>query len=199
LRRLVDRIAPQSGDVLVQLGDCINRGPNSYGVVDYWLGFSACTRYVLAGNHEELMYDYLAENSPSIFGYGGKPTIASYRRAGWTCQRGDISSIPPDHYAFYLGALPWTRAMLLTSKYIFVHAGFDFALDARSQNPQTIRWGRVTGWEPGMPTVVRGHTPHPRIKKEPGIIHVDTGCGMGGTLSCLCLETGEVLAEAVEG
>lgn len=198
LERLIERVAPGPEDVVIQLGDCINRGSQSCEVVDYWLGFSRCTRYVLGGNHEELMYDYLVEGSESIVEYGGDKTIESYRRNGHPCAAGDPSSVPASHMEFFLQTLPWTRPFLLTSQYLFTHSGYDFRRGVSEQNPYTLRWGRILGWKPGDPVVVRGHTPHPRVTIRPAVINVDTGCGLGGPLSCLCLQTGKVISEPAE-
>ena len=198
LERIVTRSNPGSQDIVIQLGDCINRGPASFEVVEYWLNFSRCQRFVLGGNHEELMYDYLAESSDAIFDYGGGQTIQSYRRHGWDCLPGKPDSVPPDHLQFYLQTLPWTRGLLVTSHYIFTHAGYDFARTRKQQDIHTLRWGRVTGWSKGLPTVVRGHTPHRSVTIKPGVINVDTGCGLGGRLSCIELESERVIAERTD-
>ena len=55
----MDTLPLRADDVVVQLGDCINRGPQSFEVVEYWLQFDRCTRYVLGGNHELMFYAFL--------------------------------------------------------------------------------------------------------------------------------------------
>ena len=187
LRGLIDRVNPGSDDILIQLGDCVDRGPDSYGVVEYWISFSRCQFCVIGGNHEELVFEYLSEGSDAIYQYGGAATIESYRRNGWECRRGDISSIPDSHLQFYLQTYRWTLPLLASRDFIFTHAGYDFLKDRKSQNPYDLRWGRVQGWKQGLPTVVRGHTPHDRVRFGKGIIEVDTGCGLGGKLSCVRL------------
>ncbi|MDQ2732736.1 MAG: metallophosphoesterase [Armatimonadota bacterium] len=195
LVRLVDSVNPGPEDVLVQLGDCINRGPQSFGVVEYWINFSRCPYFVLGGNHEEMMFDYLSEGAQLFTDLGGEATVESYQRNGWECKRGDPASVPPDHWQFYLQTFGWTRTIMVTSKYLFTHSGYDFGLDATKQNSHTIRWGRVFDWRPGLPTVVRGHTPHREVRIKPDVINVDTGCGLGGKLSCLELEIGRVWSQ----
>jgi serine/threonine protein phosphatase 1 len=196
LERLINRVDPQPGDVVVQLGDCVNRGPRSFEVVEFWINFDRCDRFVLGGNHEEMFYDYIEEGSEDLLQYGGGATIESYRARGWRCERGDPASIPPDHYQFYVQAYPWTRTLISTSRYLFVHAGYDFSLPRETQNQYSLKWGRVQGWRPGMQTVIRGHTPHRRVVMGRAAIEVDTGCGLGGGLSCIRLPDGKVWSES---
>lgn len=195
LQKLLDRIAPGPEDVTIQLGDCVNRGPESFGVVEFWLQFDRCPRFVIAGNHEELMYEYLAENSSQVMEYGGGATIESYRRAGWRCEQGDPASVPEEHFCFYQQAFHWTRPFLVTARYLFTHAGYRLNQPPERQDATTLRWGRVTGSDAQKRIVVRGHSPRQRVVIRPKVIEVDTGCGLGGRLSCLRLDTGEVFSE----
>lgn len=68
LKKLVDWVNPKKGDVVVMLGDYVDRGPNSQGVIDYLLDWKSKAKLVLLkGNHEQIMEE--ATKSSEHFGY----------------------------------------------------------------------------------------------------------------------------------
>jgi serine/threonine protein phosphatase 1 len=195
LERLVDRLPLRPEDVVVQLGDCINRGPSSFEVVDYWLRFDRCQRYVLGGNHELMFYMYLCEGSEALLAFEGEATLRSYERHGWPPRAGDPASIPETHLRFYTHGYPWTVSLLQTRDYLFTHAGYDLSRQPREQSAEMLLWGSVVGQESPCTTqtVIRGHAPYPKVTfTRRGWIGVDTGCGLGGHLSCLRLPDRQV-------
>jgi hypothetical protein len=163
--------------------------------VEYWIRFNRCQRCIIGGNNEELFFEYIHEGSTGVLEHGGQATIDSYQEHGWKCCPGDPRSIPANHNEFYLQSHHWTRPLLATPEFVFTHAGYDFSRDKKNQNPYDLRWGRVKGWKPGCPTVVRGHTPQRTVRFGEGIIQVDTGCGLGGPLSCVELISRQVTQE----
>jgi serine/threonine protein phosphatase 1 len=85
LRELLARVVPTPHDQLVFLGDYVDRGPDSAGVVEVLLTLrDQLPRTVfLRGNHEQMLLDVLAGGDPAIFLLnGGEQTIASYRNRG---------------------------------------------------------------------------------------------------------------------
>jgi serine/threonine protein phosphatase 1 len=193
---LVERLPLQADDLLIQLGDCVNRGPRSFDVVEYWLGFDRCRRYVLGGNHELMLYAFLCEGDTSVLGFDGEATLRAYERAtGRRPVAGEPGSVPEEHLRFYAQAYPWTVSLLQTTEYVFTHAGYDLSRAAHAQSAEMLLWGSVVGQENRLSsqTVVRGHVPYPRvIFTSQGWIGVDTGCGLGGYLSCLRLPDRQV-------
>lgn len=190
LVQLVERLPLAAEDVLVQIGDCVGRGEQSFEVVEFWLRFDRCTRFVIGGNHELMFYDYLVEGDAASGGYDAETISHSYERHSGRPRPGDPASIPESHLRFYAQAYPWTVSLLQTTDYLFVHSGYDLSRPPQQQSPEVLLTGRVTGQEaPHTPqTVVRGHTPYPKVLfSRQGWIGVDTGCGKGGPLSCLRL------------
>jgi hypothetical protein len=96
---------------------------------------------------------------------------------------------------FYDLAYPWTAALLVTPHYLFVHAGYDLAQPPDEQQEGMLLWGSVYRHSQSRTSriVVRGHEPCPTVNvTAEGWIGVDTGCGLGGHLSCLRLSDGQV-------
>ena len=195
LERLVERLPLQPEDVVVQVGDCINRGPQSYEVVEFWLAFDRCERYVLGGNHEMMFYVYLCEANQEVLGLGVEATLRSYERHGWRPQPGDLGSVPESHLRFYTHGYPWTVSLLQTRDWLFTHAGYDLAKSPQEQSAEMLVWGSVVNADRSRTrqTVIRGHVPYPKVTfTRYGWVGVDTGCGMGGHLSCLRLSDRKV-------
>src|SRR4029453_8768598 len=95
LPAVVDALQPTSDDTLVTLGDYVDRGPDSRGVLDYVLELEQRCRLVpLIGNHEQMLLD--AVENPHVIGpwlqCGGDTTVQSYD--------GQLRNIPPEHLDF---------------------------------------------------------------------------------------------------
>jgi serine/threonine protein phosphatase 1 len=174
-------------DLLVFIGDYIDRGPDSKGVVDYVLQCQEklCTTVYLMGNHEQMFLDYLAGKNIETFLYnGGMETLASYGLTG----RRKISDddLPPGHAAFFQELLHYYE----TDDFIFVHAGLRPGVSLSEQRFADFLWIRYDFIRSDYnfeKTVIFGHTPLSRTapfygKKKIGI---DTGAVYGGTLTCL--------------
>ncbi len=198
LREMLAKLPVQPADLVVFLGDAINRGPDSFDCVEQILAFDRCRKVFIQGNHEEAMLLFLEEGDvATLAGLSGQATLDSYARHGYALLPGDPNSLPLPHLRLYAQAEPWTLPVYITDQYIFTHAGWDLALPLQMQSSGALRWGKVKGenqpwWQQ---TVVRGHTPFPKVMfaRTKQYIGVDTGCGMGGFLSAVALPTGEVL------
>ena len=179
LRELLGRVAPTEHDQLVFLGDYIDRGPDSTGVVEDLLALRErlpCTVF-LRGNHEQMLLEVLAGASPLNFLLnGGGQTIASYRKSsGWP---------PPlKHRTFFASLLP----LYSNGAFIFVHAGLRPGIPLAEQSPADLLWIREdflaveADWGK---TIVFGHTPREQPLLTPDRIGLDTGCVYGGRLTC---------------
>lgn len=197
LAALIEAIEPGSDDTLVTLGDYIDRGNDSRGVLDYLIALSGRCRLVsLLGNHEELLLDALRDisNLRRWLTLGGGDTLRSY---GW--RPGGLRSrladwIPASHRKFVADCRPYHE----TSNHLFVHAGFVPELPMERQPGEALRW-RVTDGRTARPhqsgkVAVVGHTPQfsGEVLDLGFLVCIDTNCARGGWLTALDIETGRV-------
>ena len=184
LELLMDKIKPALNpqrDTLVFLGDYIDRGPDSKGVVDFVLRLRTELPHVvcLKGNHEALFLDwYLNGRDYDLYLYnGGGATIRSYSREGEL-------KIPQGHLDFFTSL----RLYYETEQYIFVHAGLRRGIPLQEQDPHDLVWIRdefILSPHDFGKVVVFGHTPMQRVFVAPNKIGIDTGAVYGGALTCL--------------
>jgi serine/threonine protein phosphatase 1 len=193
LRHLIDGLPLEVGDRLVFLGDYIDRGPNSKGVVSYLLGLKeygpALDLVFLKGNHEDMLLSYLGllGNHGDMFFYnGGRETLASYGLPSVQPTPNEArSAIPATHLDFYQSLIDY-YAM---GDILCVHAGIDPHKPLEEQSTTEVLWIRdeFIYSEHALPyTVLFGHTP----KKEvffhlPYKVGLDTGLVYGNKLTCL--------------
>jgi serine/threonine protein phosphatase 1 len=208
LERLLARIAPTADDQLVFLGDYVDRGSDSHGVVDRLIALAREVPCVfLLGNHESMFLDFLGWRGAAYFGgdaflmNGGDRTLVSYGFFGAGAREKGFD-LPPGHAEFYRGLRLHHRA----GDYLFVHAGLgprglgsgdvDYAL--RVSRPEDLLWNRTTADLPhtlGV-TVVYGHTPSRDFgvrRNEPFSIGIDTGAVYGGPLTAIRLPDETIL------
>lgn len=163
---------------IVFLGDYVDRGPDSYDVVQYLIDLSNMKNdnieYVfLKGNHEDMLL-HSVEN-PSQFNdvqlwmiNGGKQTNMSYAIAGKNME---------DHLDFYQNL----KLIHRHKDYVFVHANIDPELDWDKQDASICLWDRSYNnydgeYKGGVKTVVHGHTPVKITDVKSHQINIDTGC-----------------------
>ncbi len=181
----------QAADTLVTLGDYVDRGPDSKGVVDRLIALkSQCNLVPLFGNHEEMMLDVVRDGQPPHrwLQYGGVETLDSYRFAG------DMDVISAEHLEFFASLLDYYE----TDEHFFVHANYDPELGLAEQPQQLLRWLKLTDFTPpphfsGKRAVV-GHT-HDRAGEIFDIGHLvclDTYCYGGGWLTALEMHSGQL-------
>jgi serine/threonine protein phosphatase 1 len=197
LNALIDAVAPGSEDTIVTLGDYIDRGPHSRGVLDRLIVLARRCRLVpLLGNHEERLLDALRDINTlrAWLTLGGADTLRSY---GWTPggpRRALADLIPKPHREFLAGCRPFHE----TRSHLFLHAGYVPELPLNQQPGQALRW-RVTAAETAAPhhsgkVAVVGHTPQSsgEILDLGFLICIDTNCARGGWLTALDTNTGQV-------
>ncbi len=175
LDALLDRIEPSPDDHLLFVGDYIDRGPDSKGVIDRLLDLREdvpCT--FLRGNHEAMMIEYLDTGAFSLWRMnGGVSTLQSYMG-----NNSEIN-IPTAHAKF----VRETKLYHETDDFFFVHAGLkpDRTIEENLQNAdeEVLLWERGhleasgVAWEK---PVVCGHTPQPDPIDREKLILIDTGC-----------------------
>lgn len=169
-------------DTVVFLGDYVDRGSDSRGVIEFIIDFRKDKRNVfcLMGNHEELFLDYLTHRGRDDIFYmnGGFSTLISYN---FPCV---IEDIPERHYQFFDSLVPYYE----TEAYIFVHAGLKPGVPLEKQEKDDLLWIRDefinSPYDFGK-TVVFGHTPFLAPLFESNKIGIDTGAVYGGKLTCV--------------
>lgn len=207
--RLLDVIRyDPAADRLIFLGDYIDRGPHSKGVLDLMLRLHRenPANVFLLGNHEENFLTYVHACvmgqranywlSEPFFAGGGLATLQSYHPAlRHPAEAQLIETIPSEHLQF-LADLPlyWTN-----ETYIAVHAGVRPGIPLERQYTNDLL--RIRG--PFLSTphglgkcVVFGHTPFPHVMRGEDKVGIDTGAcyeGRGyGKLTALCLQTQQI-------
>jgi serine/threonine protein phosphatase 1 len=175
-----------ANDTVVFMGDYIDRGPDSKGVVDHVLGLRRRHDSVvcLKGNHEEMFLNYLDRREEGIFlSNGGRNTLQSYGIS--PDERNRAAQVPQEHLDFFRSLLPYYD----TETHLFVHAGVRPGIPMEIQDPHDLIWIRHEFFmsDHGLKkTVVFGHT---SFRKEPFVgekmIGIDTGAAYGGMLTCL--------------
>jgi len=198
---------------LVFLGDMIDRGPDSAGVLTQLFAHARAQpgRVIcLMGNHERMMLDFL--DAPGIHGarwmsFGGAQTLTSFGVDPWGPGSGrtdedrmaelaqDLRAAMPPGLEDWLRALPlfWSEGRIVAT-----HAGADPAKPIQDQDPEALLWGHRTFlremrghrparlWRDGI-WVVHGHTIVPKAHALDGRIAVDTGAWINGHLSAAWL------------
>jgi serine/threonine protein phosphatase 1 len=173
--------------ILVFLGDYIDRGPDSAGVVRFILGLQADLPgrvITLMGNHEAMALDVFDGAMPVSLWLlnGGAATLESYGAK-------DVRELPRAH-------LDWMRALRLTyddGRRFFVHAGVDPGKALQAQDAAALLWIR----EPFLQEerdygrlIVHGHTPV--TTEEPELranrLNLDTAAVFGGPLTAAVFE-----------
>ncbi len=189
-KMILEAIKPQIDDTLIFLGDLVNRGPNSKGVIEEIFELSKkCTIHCIMGNHEEMIVAaFQGGKSEHDFWckFGGIQTLASYEVSL-------AKDIPRDHLRF----ICYCHDFLETDDYIFVHAGCDPDELLSKNTGDTLRWDKlnenVTPHISGK-TVVCGHTMQKQVLDLGHLICIDTGCGIwaGGRLTAIDLKSGKI-------
>jgi serine/threonine protein phosphatase 1 len=190
LEMLLDEVQPDlEQDVLLFVGDYIDRGPASRGVVDYVLKLQQ--RYprehlvCLKGNHEAMFLDFLQGWEREMFLFnGGLGTLRDYWGDNWDRKKELI--LPPEHESFYREL----RLYYETPDYIFVHGGLKPGVPLPEQQEDDLLWIRgefITSMENFGRLVIFGHTPFRSPLVMPNKIGIDTGAVYGNFLTCLKL------------
>jgi serine/threonine protein phosphatase 1 len=194
LRTLLDVVQPGSDDIVIPLGDYVDRGPDSKGVIEIMLGLEKSTQLKpLTGNHEVLFLDALAEevDVESWLRVGGRETMLSYAPEGTPMS---WQHVPPEHLEFL-------RQRCLryweSEHHFFVHANANAVFPLSEQSDDWLFWTRFDDSYPHVSgkMMVCGHTAQksgvPSLR--PHAICIDTWACGDGWLTCLDVTTGNMV------
>jgi serine/threonine protein phosphatase 1 len=211
VKRLLDRIEPGPGDLLVFIGDYVDRGPESRRVLDDLVMLKRTQSAVfLKGNHEDMMlgalgYPAVVTDFGNWLFNGGTATLASYGFDGVDIQRmmgardGSqraaeiLNAVPKSHVEFLRGLQMYCES----ERFFFCHAGVDprVPLEEGKRNEFDLLWRRdhlYAGNPVWEKTVVFGHTPVEEVMITGKHVAIDTGLYAFGTLSAVDVLSGQV-------
>ncbi|MDR3508849.1 MAG: metallophosphoesterase family protein [Caulobacteraceae bacterium] len=200
----IDRDAEASGagHGVVFLGDYVDRGPHSKGVIERLTRLKAERpgRVVtLKGNHEDMLLSFLRDPSggSTWVTHGGRECLASYGiqapklrhdQAGWESTRQALVQAMPTHHVEFLNSLD---LYFDGGDYLFVHAGVRPGVAVEEQVEKDLLWIRRPFLEVEQPiekVVIHGHSANTAPKIAAGRIGIDTGAYATGVLTALRLQ-----------
>lgn len=185
LESVLSKIKIRPDDIFVFMGDYIDRGPDSKGVVEKIISYGNSNKCVyLIGSHE---YAYLHSKQDEYYNflfwnYGGPATVKSY---------GSFENIGKIHGNFFKSL----KFYYLTDKYLFVHAGINPACSLENQDKTDLVYIRhkFIYSKHNLPQkIIFGHTEFDEPYIDDGKIGIDLGCGKykNAKLCALVLENG---------
>lgn len=190
---LEEKVRFTLADELYLIGDFIDRGKDSKGVIDYVLNLQnkGFTVFCLMGNHEDMLLGAKEfERKRTMWRqHGGIETLASY-----DCDLSDLYEHP--HFKFYQNLKPYIE----TDEYIFVHAGLNFRIENPLSDEYSMLW--IRNWHHrterkkiNYKIIIHGHTPIKQSKIQLNLnnmdnwnyLDIDAGCVFGHQLCAVDL------------
>ena len=189
LAALLAAIDPQPDDLIVTLGDYVDRGPDSRQVLERLIQLKAQGNLVpLLGNHEIMML--VARDEPSELDFwllnGGQETLKAYG--------GTLDHVPAAHLEFLRECVKFHE----TETHIFVHANYIPNLPLEKQPEFVLFWEHLSQHFPAPHVsgkiAVLGHTPQRfnQIFRRDHLICIDTNCCGRGCLTALDVDSGQL-------
>jgi Calcineurin-like phosphoesterase len=198
IRRDVEEHGPAA--LTVTLGDYVDRGPNSRGVLDRLVENPFPTPYVgIKGNHESLFEVFLVDpkTGPYWRQQGGLETLQSYgvRPLGlggvsFAKAKEQLEAVLPPAHLEFLRSLKISHSQ---GNYFFCHAGVRPGVPLDRQSEEDLTWIRdefLRSSKDFGKIVVHGHTPVAEPEVLPNRIGIDTGAFTTGRLTCVALDGG---------
>ena len=207
LRRLHRNILDDAEDaraarkVVVYIGDYVDRGPDSFGVVDMLIeepleGFE---RHHLKGNHEDFLLRFLESGADgevwmmngaraTLESYGVEWSDMAYGPDGLAAARRKFADFMPESHLRFFHGLELRHS---EGDYLFVHAGVRPGVPLAEQRPFDLMWIREAFLDSDADhgrVVVHGHTISPAPEVRPNRIGIDTGAFRSGRLTALVVE-----------
>jgi serine/threonine protein phosphatase 1 len=177
----------ESGDILLFIGDYVDRGPRSRDVVEFLVQLKkqGGNFVFLKGNHEKMLLDFYVKQKDQMLyvANGGAETIASYVE-GAIGRKAFV--LPEDHLEFLISL----QLIHETQDYIFVHAGLRDAIPLEEQAEEDLLWIReefIYSTYDWNKRIIFGHTALETPFVTPGKIGIDTGAVYGNKLTAVQL------------
>jgi len=180
----------EPSDSLILLGDFVDRGPDSAGVIDRLIELrERCFLFAIQGNHDELMLEVVEESTWKLghwFMYGGEQTMRSYGTD-------KVSDIPKEHVEFLRSCVPFCE----TEHHFFTHANYLEDKPLAKTPGMILRWESLQARMPGRhqsgKMAVLGHTAQKdgQILYSGYLLCLDTYCYGTGHLTAFEVNTGE--------
>jgi serine/threonine protein phosphatase 1 len=191
---------PAAESILIFLGDLVDRGPDSAGVVQRLIDLAARVDSIrfLLGNHEEVFLKALSGDQKALSFFiriGGKSTILSYGVSEQQYRESDFPAllelmreqVPATHIEF----LRTFEDMIILGDYAFVHAGVRPGVELADQSAPALRWIReefLDHNETLEKIIVHGHTIRDEVEERVCRIGIDTGAYASGKLTAMGFE-----------
>ncbi|MDO5769288.1 MAG: metallophosphoesterase family protein [Psychrobacter sp.] len=185
LNALIDAIEPTKDDTIIFLGDMVDRGPDTKGVLDRIMALeTTCKVIAIAGNHEEMMIGSVTEleYAKSWLRFGGAQALASFGLPDTPDSVKDI----PFKYIYWLKNL---ARCIIMDDFIFCHGAANPKVPIEKQNTE-LRW-RFLNKEDSRhisgKTIICGHSEqrNGEVWQQDGLICIDTYAYGGGKLTAL--------------
>ncbi len=192
LEGLIEVVRPQPEDIIITLGDYINKGPDSQGVIDKLIQLNQTHNLIpLKGNHEQELLQIRRDRNFDDgidFQYLDRETLISYSIPG---KKFSLANIPQTHWEFIEQTLDsWEN-----EDYIFVHANLDPRFPSQ-QSDWHLFWQKLTQPIPHCSgkTMICGHTSQKNARplNFGHAICIDTWACGGGWLTCLDVYDGKI-------
>jgi len=175
-----DRIRLTKEDILYPVGDFIDRGPDSKGVLDYIAELARKGFHIkpVMGNHEEMLLETLIDpgHLRNWIYNGAETTLQSFGLYLDNEATSEIVHSIPKKYVALIEKLPY---FIELDDYLIVHATFNFYMDDPFEDNYSMVWSRDTMYDPvkaGFRRIVHGHTPV-TLEEIKASVH-DPGCGL---------------------
>ncbi|MEK4486353.1 metallophosphoesterase family protein [Psychrobacillus sp. FSL H8-0484] len=202
-------------DQLILLGDYVDRGPNSKGVIEKVMSLKEAGALLLKGNHEDLMIKALTTDIERSWNHwiklcGGDKTLFSYGFSEIDIAASEEKFQKPELHSStlnkHLEFIQGLENYIETSDYMFVHAGVHPTTPIAETDPHILMWIRDEfhkGYN-GEKIVIFGHTETNSLHRDINnnnvyfgsnrIVGIDGGAVYGGQLNCLELPSQKVFS-----
>ncbi len=200
-KRSVDDTRPGGPPIVIFLGDYVDRGPDSAGVLDQLIagGPARSERRYLRGNHEQSLMAFLDDprsnrgwmmqgGAETLLSYGVQPPAFAAPEAVWRDTAALLRDRMPTAHLEFLKNL---ERFVELGDYAFVHAGVDVSRALDEQPDEALYWAReafIASKKPFSHRVVHGHTPVDEPYADARRIAVDTGAYASGILTAARFE-----------
>lgn len=192
LQKLLDLTAPTPNDLVILVGDLVNRGPDSHAVIEIARRYRAIS---LLGNHEARLLAFHHTGDASLLREDDQRTVGQLTDDDWSY----LAAMPLHHHiqeldtvfvhGGFLPDMPWSSqpASVVTRIQVIDKDGKP---RKRADAPNAPYWADL--WK-GPPFVVYGHTPRTQVYWLQWSIGIDTACAMGGCLTAFILPEKKVV------